>query len=188
MAKILKIMGLPRSGTNVTSLICKLNFNNYVCDNLHYNVDWLGWKHSYPMDINLLKTIEERTNNDVVFIFMYRDYTEWIDAIINRYSIDIGSEFLSYSFGNNGFIFNTPMGGEYYESIEHYYYKRIESYKLFLKSLPCKSIMINFSELKNQKEMIYKIKNKFELDLSQEDIIVVNKQISFNEKITNILI
>lgn len=181
-------MGLPRSGTNAMSLICKLNFNNYVCDKQHHDVDWLGWKHSYPMDINLLKTIEERTDNDVKFIFMYRDYTGWIDAIYNRYSIDTGSEFLSYSFGDNGFIFNTPMGGEYYESIEEYYFKRIESYMQFTELLPNKSIMINFSELKNQKEMINKIKNKFELDLSQEDIIVINKQISFNEKITNILV
>lgn len=185
MNKIIKVMGLPRSGTNAMNLIMNLNFEHYVCGiNYHY-VDLFGWKHAKPIDSQALKILEQRTNNDIKFIFMYRDFEDWRSAIHNRYSGENSGEFTDYSFGNDGFLFNTPMGVEYYDSMYDFYKKRVSLYNDFIDNNPQKGILINCGELNNQDILLNKIKNHFQLIPSNETFLNVNKIVTFNNTITH---
>lgn len=178
-------MGLPRSGTNAMNLIMNLNFDHYVCDMNYHWVDWLGWKHAKAPELNALNLIEKRTGNDVCFIFMFRDFDEWEYAVVNRYSGQASGEFTSYSFGHDGFIFNTPMGGEYYDNLYEFYQDRVNSYETFVEKNPQKSIILNFSDLKNQPELLEQIKKHFGLLKSNQEYVVVNKKVTFNNTLTN---
>jgi hypothetical protein len=185
MNKIVKVMGLPRSGTNAMNLIINLNFEHYVCGINYHNVDVFGWKHAKPPQKNILKLVEKRTNNDIKFIFMYRDFEDWQNAVFNRYSGKNSSEFTDYSFGDDGFLFNTPMGAEYYKTMYDFYIERIDLYKEFIKDHPKKGILINYKEIFNQNVLLNKIKEHFDLIPSYEQFINVNKIVTFNNTITH---
>lgn len=188
MSKIIKIMGLPRSGTNALTVLMNLNFDNYVCDIQHHSVDYLGWKHGYPIDIKALNLIEKRTNDEVVFIFLYRDFNEWRNAIYDRYSGEKSGEFLTYSFNhldNDGFLFNTPLGAELYDDMFDFYNKRINSYFDFCYANPTKGILIKYDELKNQKDLLEKLRVKFDLSKSEDDYTELKKIVTFNNRITS---
>jgi len=47
MESIVKIMGLPRAGTNAMNVLANLNFNNYVCNLRHNQIDFLGINKRY---------------------------------------------------------------------------------------------------------------------------------------------
>lgn len=181
---IVKVMGLPRSGTNALNVILTLNFNNYICGIQQHCVDFLGWKHTKAPDINTIKLIEKRTNDDVKFVFVTRDFEDWQSAIVNRFSGVNSSEFTTYSFGDDGFIFNTPFGGEFYETIGHFYKDRVASYQKFVQENDDRSILIDFKELKNQEVLLEKIRKKFNLVKSSDNYLILNKKVTFNNTIT----
>lgn len=188
MDKIIKIMGLPRSGTNALTVLMNLNFNNYVCDMQYHYVDYLGWKHAYPIDIRALNLIEKRINNEVVIIFLYREFNQWQESIYNRYSGQSSGEFTTYSFDfneNDGFIFNTPIGAELYKDLFEFYQNKVNSYKKFCDENPTKGILISYDELKNQKNLLEKLRIKFNLIKSEDTYIELKKMITFNNKITS---
>lgn len=181
-------MGLPRSGTNALTVLMNINFDDYVCDIQYHYVDYLGWKHAKPIDIKTLNLIEKRTNDEVVLIFLYRDFDNWRDAVYNRYSGQISGEFTTYSFDHNtndGFLFNTPLGAELYKDFFEFYQNRVDSYKDFCDKNSNKAILINYSELQNQKSLLEKIRLKFNLSKSENEYTELKKIITFNNQVTN---
>jgi len=189
MESIVKIMGLPRAGTNAINVLANLNFNNYVCNLRYGQIDFLGWKHSYAPNIDTINLIEKRSNIEIKFIFCFRDYEDWFDAINKRYSgSNKSSEFLDISFGYDGFLFNTPLGIEMYENVYDFYIKRVNSYIEFCNLHSNKGILINYNELKDQEKLLDKLKDNLSLEKSFDTYTYLKKKISFNNEVTSIKI
>jgi hypothetical protein len=186
MDTIIKVMGLPRSGTNAMNVLSNLNFDHYVCDRQKNGMDFLGWKHALPMDFHATSIVEKRCGIDVKFIFCYRDFTEWHKAIINRYYNQDSTEFRPYSFGNDGFIFNTPVGVEFYDNIYDYWSKYVDAYKIFCESYSDKAILIEYNELFDQQKLLDKLKTKLNLTQSFDDFTFLRKKVTFDNILTHI--
>ena len=77
------------------------------------------------------------------------------------------------------------MGGEYYDNLYEFYEDRVNSYKRFVEKNPQKSVILNFSDLKNQPKLLEHLKNHFGLIKSNEQYVVVNKKVSFNNTLTS---
>ena len=185
MSTIVKVMGLPRSGTNAVNVLVNLNFDHYVCDMQYHWVDFLGWKHALPVDIKAINLIEKRIQSEVKFIFCFRNFGEWEEAIHQRYSGQGSGEFTTYSFGEDGFLFNTPVGAELYDSMYDFYIKRIEAYQKFCDNNPGKAMMVNYRDIYDQKELLTRIENSLSLNKSFDDYTYLKKKISFENKITH---
>ena len=186
MDKILKIMGLPKSGTNASTVLTNLNFDNYVCDRQLDGMDFLGWKHALPPEINALNLVEKRCNIKTKFIFCYRDFSDWSNSIINNYSGDNSTEFRHFAFGQDGFLFNTPVGVEFYESIHDYYSQRVAAYQNFCSLKSSDAIMVNFDELKDQMKLLQRIQSELQLTKSFDEFTYLRKKVTFNNIITHI--
>jgi hypothetical protein len=185
MGAILKVMGLPRSGTNALNILVNLNFDHYVCDKHYHSVDFLGWKHSLPVKTDALNLIEKRINSEVKILFCYRNFGDWEEAIIQRYSGQASGEFTTYSFGSDGFLFNTPLGAELYESLYDFYIKRLEAYQKFCDDNPGKAIMVNYSEIFDQEKLLTRIESSLSLTKSFDKFTYLKKKISFENQVTH---
>jgi hypothetical protein len=185
MDTIIKVMGLPRSGTNALNVLLNLNFDHYVCDMQYHSVDFLGWKHSLAPNIDTIQLVESRINKTVKYLFCYREFGDWEEAILQRYSGPASGEFTTYSFGENGFLFNTPLGAEKYESLFDFYVKRLNSYQSFCDKYPEKGTMVNYREIFNQKDLLDRIQSQLNLKVSFDNYTYLKKKVSFENRLTS---
>lgn len=187
MKKIIKIFGLPRSGTNLLQILIPLNFKIETCLKKDFN-DYLGWKHSKPKPIENYNEISKITNENFLFIFSIRDFESWKNAYLNKHK---GSFEFPWSWANqkDKFIFNTPHGPELYDNIESFYQDRVKSYQDFCKENTDISLLIDYKDLlNNQCKVLQEVKDKFKLELAQEDFIRINKKINWHGEITGEII
>ena len=187
MNSIIKIFGIPRSGTNLLQALVPLNFKISTCLKSHFN-DYLGWKHAKPKDISNYKHIEEITKEKIIFLFSIREKESWKKAYLEKHR---GSFELPWEWAdkNDKFIFNTPHGPEIYDSIDIFYDSMIESYKNFSEKNSNLALIINYEDLlKDQIGVLQKIKDKFKLELAQESLIKINKKINWHGEITGEII
>jgi len=177
--KILKVYGLPRSGTNVVQTLLSYNFKNYVAQIADHNVHYLGWKHGWLLSDSTYNFVEKITKEQILFIFTYRDYNSWQEAIIKRHT---GTwEFPWHYWNRQGdkFVFNTPLGPEVYESMQDFYNKRHQDYQDFCNRHPRTTITINYKDLKNnQTRIVEQIQKKFNLELCVDQILTIKKTIN----------
>lgn len=177
--KILKFYGLQRTGTNVLYWLLTINFKEYVCDIAEHGAHYLGWKHWDPPSQNVISEIEHLTKEKIYFIFTHRKYDDWISAVKNRHQNTW--DFPERWSGSQKFIMNSPNGPELYDSPYEFYIKRQGKYKEFCELYPEQSIMIDFEELQtDQKNVILKIKNKFDLKLQYDQPIEIKKKINMS--------
>jgi hypothetical protein len=129
MKPILKIYGLPHTGTNVLYWLLILNFKTYTCSKDNFDMDYLGWKHGIPLSQEAIECIKYTTNEEPLFIITNRSYESWSEAILNRHhnTWEFPEKFQKEPY----FVFNTPMGIETYKSLQDFYEKRTEQYKTF---------------------------------------------------------
>jgi hypothetical protein len=187
MKKIIKFYGLPKTGTNVLYYLLSLNFPNFVANEQDHHVHYLGWKHGKPIGFDALQAVEKATNEKILFVFTYRDFTDWKKSVSEKH---VGGWEFPYAFWNykNQFLYNTPLGPEVYYSIWHFYKTYITAYQDFCKEHPSDSIIIDFKDLKsNQIKVVKQIKEKFNLELNYPDPIEIKKQIDSAGKIVNFL-
>jgi hypothetical protein len=190
MKTILKVMGLQRSGTNLLYQLLFQNFDNYVCTNHIYDLDWFGWKHSKPIDRELIDLYLSRKEEQeqIIFLFTIRYYLDWEYSILNNYSYPNKSgEFLKESFKDGeDILVYTPMGFTKYKSLRDYYDTMVESYLKFYELNKDISMIINYNSIKpnNQAGTLKKIQEKFNLIRSNENYIEIKNIVTFNGEIT----
>lgn len=183
MKTIIKIMGLPRTGTNLLNLVTALNFKEYTClhDRYLFDVDYLGWKHHYAPDIKTINLIEERTQESIIFLFTFREFSNWESAILKKHNYR--GEFLTRwqkDLKNGPIIYNTPHGPKFYYNLRQLYDDYNNSYEQFIKNNPKKSMAINYEELaENQSKIILSIKKYFSiLELTYNKPIPILKKVN----------
>jgi hypothetical protein len=171
MKNIIKIFGLPHSGTNIIHQLLNVNFTNYVCQKSHYNVHLFGWKHGTPKSIETYNKIESITKEKLLFIFTIRKYEIWKEKIK-----DLHGEFPPWC-DDSFFIFNTPMGPEMYSSKYNFYIDRINTYKSFCNDNHDRTILIEYEDIIHNKiEVLEKIKKQFNLEQAEENWVTINKK------------
>ena len=177
MKPILKVYGLPHSGTNVLYWLLTLNFETYTCSEAEFNMDYLGWKHGLPMSNEVIECVKAATNEQPLFIFTERSYDSWLEAILQRHQDTW--EFPSRYKDKDVFVFNTPAGIEVYKDSLDFYTKRMDLYKQFCSNHPEISLFVDFEDLKtNQNKTVQTIEDKFKLKRCYEDIIEIRKNVS----------
>jgi hypothetical protein len=179
MKKVIKIFGLPKTGTTVLNYLININFTNYSCQTAEFGLELYGWKHGLPKSIEEYKRIENITEEKLLFIFTKRDYKSWIDSINKDH---IGSwEFPFYFYKkeklNEGIIFNTPEGPKLYKDFQELHRSRMEKYISFnLKNIN-NSIIVDFEDIKNNKiKLLENIKNKFNLVQAENSWVTLDKK------------
>jgi hypothetical protein len=186
MKKILKLFGLPKSGTCVMLNLLNLNFTNYTCQLAEFNTDFYGWKHGTPKSVQEYKQIQTITDEKLLFVFTYRDFDSWKQSI---YKDHIGSWEFPFSFYkedklHNGLIFNTPMGPEIYNSFEDLYCKKTTAYQQFCDEYTSNTIIIDFQDIKNNKvRVLESIKEKFNLQQAEDFWVTLDKKHIFKNNV-----
>jgi hypothetical protein len=173
MKQILKIYGMPRTGTNVLQLLLALNFKTYVSNIGEHGVHYLGWKHGVPPSDNVIKHVKRVSNELPLFVFTNREYNTWSEAIKQRHQNTY--EFLERFSNKDVWFYNTPVGFEIYKDDLDFYTQRQNYYKEYCNTHKDTSIMIDFEDLKDkQTEVVLKIADKFNLELTTERDKVIN--------------
>jgi len=176
MKTIIKIMGLPRTGTNVIHALATLNFKNYVCAKAEHEQDYLGWKHGVPQKIEEYLELEKLTNETIKFIFTSRNFESWKEAYMTRH---IGSWENQIRFTNcKKTVFCTPIGLEIYNDLNDLHNLKMKAYQDFVNQNPSRAIIISFEDItENQENVVQKIKDKFNLELMDNRIFTIKKQL-----------
>lgn len=182
--KLIKLYGLPRSGTNLLNFLMSLNFNEITCGLEHNDIHYLGWKHGKPSNIETIKVIEKISDVDIKFVFIIRDFEGWKDAILNRHKGN--HPFPNHTFSENEgeLLYYTPMGYELYNNLEHLYEEYTTFYINYAKQNPTKCILVYYKDLQiDQVKVILQIKEKFGLCLVYDNPIPLIKQIQMSERL-----
>jgi hypothetical protein len=175
--RILKIYGLPRTGTNVLHWLLTVNFKNYVSDLSEFGTHYLGWKHGLPPSDNILEHIIKQTGEEVLFVFTKRDYDSWEEAVLTRHQNTW--EFPSRFQSNDCFFFNTPVGFEVYRDIKEYHDAKQDLYEDFCLRHPDISALVSFENLQsNQVQVVETLRDKFNLELNALTITSIPKRIN----------
>lgn len=179
MKTIIKILGLPRTGTNLMHMLASLNFKEYVCARGEHDQHYLGWKHGLPQKIEDYLKIEELTNETIKFIFTIRDFESWKESYTTKHfnSWENPSRFVD----SKKRVFVTPVGIEIYEDLRHLHFLKTEIYKDFAMQNPDKAIIVPFEDLvKDQREVVQRIRDKFNLELMNSNIFTIKKHLDSN--------
>jgi hypothetical protein len=172
-----KIFGLPKTGTNVLRYLLNINFNINVCQESHYSVDYLGWKHSVPQKIEAYNFFESKKNTKILFFMCLREYSSWEKSIAN-FAKNSSFEFDYAQDLKAPFIFYTPSGPELYKDSRHLYDEKNSKYLNFFLANDSNCFLVNFNDIKNnQKKLLLEIKNKFNIDPIEEEFIEIKKPI-----------
>jgi hypothetical protein len=175
--KIIKIFGLPKSGTNLIQLLLSINIKNYVCQfSDHPNTHYLGWKHGLPKNIKIYNILQESLNQKVYFIFMMRDFESWKNSIKTRHNNSY--EFPSRFFLEKGILYNTPHGPEYYDGLEELYNTYNQKYKEFAEQYQDRCLIVKIEDLqKDQIAVVNLIKDKFNFQLTNSSVCEIKKHL-----------
>lgn len=182
--KLLKLYGLPRSGTNLLNILMSLNFHDSTCTFGEHNVHYLGWKHGKPSSIEATRTVEKISNVDIKFIFIIRDLENWKESVLNRH---LGNwEFPNHTFSENEgeLLYSTPMGYELYRNLEHLYEEYTTFYKNYAEANPEKCILVYYKDLQeDQVNTVLQIKQKFDLSLVYKKPIPIIKKVQLTDRL-----
>jgi len=183
--KIVKVLGLPRTGTNLVQLLLNLNFKNYVCEECEHYQHYLGWKHGLPLPKETYETLERMTQEEIFFVLTTREYDSWQRAVAHKHigkSWEFPERF--HFHGNNPFVFVTPNQYEFYKDLREFYEVRTKAYSDFAEANPDRCYVVKFENLKTpegQKEEVLKLGKKFGLTFSQkEELIHISKQLDWD--------
>lgn len=190
MNKIIKIFGLPRTGTNLMEKACILNFKDQICQKADYHPDYhyLGWKHGKPKPIETYDIIGKHLNYEVYFIFMIREFKSWQKSIFTNHLNSWEFPLSYFNMGWDKFIYNTPIGPEFYKNALELYEEYNSAYISFFQNNPQRSIFITFEELSlSQKNSLFLIKEKFNLEYSHESFYEVKKRVDSGGRINDFI-
>ena len=173
MKPILKIYGLPHSGTNVVYALLNLNFETYTCSTANFGVDYLGWKHGFPMSLEVIEYVKITTREQPLFVFTYRDYESWEEALYRNNHCEFDTAY------TDKFVFHTPTETRVYSSPLDYYNALTDSYRMFQVANADISVEVSFEDLhSNQKRLVQTIGDKFNLKRCYEEVVEINKLIT----------
>jgi hypothetical protein len=182
--KLIKLYGLPRSGTNLLNFLMSLNFHETTCGFGEHNVHYLGWKHGKPSSIETVKVVEKVSGVDINFVFIIRDFEGWKEAILNRHLGNWEFPLHTFSMNEGELLYSTPIGYELYSNLEHLYEEYTTFYKNYEKQNPTKCILVYYKDLqKDQVKVILQIKERFGLSLVYPNPVPLIKQIQMSERI-----
>jgi hypothetical protein len=174
---VLKVYGLPRTGTNVTELLLALNFECLVAtqdESSHPNIHYLGWKHGLPPALTEWEPIEQFMSQKVYCVFTHRPYESWVEAVTTRHSP-------SHEFPRaitRGVLFATPIKNEYYPSYRDLYMRYQQAYEAFARQHPERAIVVNFDDLlSNQQQVVTLVAERFGLD-HRDPVVNITKKVS----------
>lgn len=179
MKKILKLFGLPRTGTNVTHYLLALNFKNYVSTYCQHTQHYLGWKHGLPKRTCTYEKIELLTEEEICFVFTLRNFKEWEDAILEKH-FQCSWEFPPQFKSRSPLVYMTPNGPEIYNNFCHLHSSYELAYKTFALENDSRCYLLDFKNLKTpegQKSEMTKIYNKFSLDKNYDVFLPMLKKI-----------
>lgn len=184
MNTIIKIYGLPRSGTNLLHFLFSLNFYEPLCGHDHHGIHYLGWKHSKPSDVDTIKLIEKLSNVSIKFIFIIRNFDDWKQSILDKHIGIHPFTHPTYSNNEGELLYQTPNGFEKYENFYHLYTEYINSYSNFINNNPDNSLLIAYEDLQmSQEDVIIKVKEKFNLSMVYKNPMPVYKTVQMNERL-----
>lgn len=176
--KIIKIFGLPKSGTNLLELLLSINIKNYVCQFAdHPNMHYLGWKHGLPQDMVTYNNLQKQTKQKIYFIFAIREFESWKESIKNRH---FGSHEFPSRLGNleKEAFYNTPIGPNYYNNLEDLYNTYNNKYKEFAEQYQDRCLIVKFEDLqKDQTAVVNLVKDKFNFELTNSSICEIKKHL-----------
>jgi len=173
MKPILKIYGLPHSGTNAVYALLNLNFETYTCSTANFGVDYLGWKHGHLMSAEVIEYVKITTGEQPLFVFTYRSYESWSEALARNKHCEFDTDY------TDRFVFHTPTGTQVYASCLDYYNALTDSYRMFQAANADISVEVDFDDLRsNQKRLVQTIGDKFNLKRCYNEVVEINKLIT----------
>jgi hypothetical protein len=177
MKVILKMFGMPRTGTNLLHLLMTLNFKNYVCGKAEHDEDFLGWKHGVPRDMGHYLELEKLSNESVRFVFTSREFESWKKSYTTKHfaSWENPSRF---AIRKDRVVFCTPVGMEIYRDLRDLYDTKTDIYHSFCQLNPDRAMIVPFELMtRDQEETVRFIQDKFDLERTQEHIVTIPKHI-----------
>jgi hypothetical protein len=180
---VVKVYGLPRTGTNVTELLLAMNLQCYVAaqdEFSHPNMHYLGWKHGLPPTLAEWEPIEQFLNQKVYCVFMQRPYESWVEAVTKRHNP-------SHEFPRpiaRGILYATPLKHEYYPSYRDLHTHYDEHYSAFAQAHPERAVTVPFDLLRsNQEEVVRTVAERFGLPRRQT-LVTIDKPITSAGKLS----
>ena len=178
MKVILKMFGLPRTGTNLLHLLLNLNFKNYVCGKAEHNQDHFGWKHAVPRDIEHYLELEGITGETIRFLFTSRGFESWQNSYLNFSEIHQWESPKQFR-GGDKFVFCTPVGMEIYRDLRDLYDTKTDIYRSFCQLNPDRAMIVPFELMtRDQEGTVRFIQDKFGLERAQKHIVTIPKHIN----------
>lgn len=176
MRRVVKIFGLPRTGTNLLHHLMAVNFKEHIATAAEHGVDHLGWKHGLPLPIGSYDFLGKVLGEELSFVFTRRDFDSWRQAYETRHS---GTwENPNRYRSKDKFVFVTPMGPQIYGSIREYYEKHMGAYEDFARANPSRSCLVDFHLLTDQQEDVVRyLQTTLNLEPSQPKPCTISKRI-----------
>lgn len=178
MKTILKMFGMPRTGTNLLHWLMVLNFRNYVCAKSEHDEDHLGWKHGVPRNLAHYLELENMIGESVRFVFTTREYESWRASYCTKHfgSWENPSR---YAVLKDGVIFCTPIGMEIYKNHRELYDTKMGAYEAFCRENPYRAMIIPFELLtKDQERAVIQIRDRFGLEMTHKEVVTLPKQLT----------
>lgn len=164
--KAIKIFGLPRSCTNLTTVLLRSNFKCIVLDNNPC------WKHGFNTHQGRTIKIENFETNDLKFVVCTKHPLEWLWSLFcfeNETKLKkkkTKEEFLK----NNSWHYKEMTPIEAYNKLNLHWLKM---------SAPKNIYQIKSEDLqKNQIQELKKIKKYFDLELKNETFLRIQNKVS----------
>lgn len=180
MRVILKMFGMPRTGTNLLHMLMTLNFKNYVCGKAEHEQDFLGWKHGVPQDMSHYLELEKIANESVRFVFTSREFESWEKSYTTKHfaSWENPSRF---AVNKGKVVFCTPVGLEIYRDLRDLYETKANAYQAFCRLNPDRTMIVPFELMtKDQAEAVLFVQEKFSLERTQAHVVTIPKHINSN--------
>lgn len=174
--KVVKIFGLPRTGTNLLHHLMAVNFKEHIATTAEHGVDHLGWKHGLPLPIESYGFLGKVLREELLFVFTKRNFDSWLEAFETRHKNTW--EYPNRYQQKDTFVFVTPMGPQIYGSIREYYEKHMGAYEAFVEANPSRSCLVDFELLSNrQEEVVRRLQTALALEPSQLGPCTISKRI-----------
>lgn len=172
--KAIKIFGLPRSCTNLVTILLRTNFKCIVLDNFPC------WKHGFNAYENEELHYQDKVINDLRFVVCLKHPMDWLWSLYNF------ENKTKIKFGRNKGHFLTQASWHYknlgLNPLEAY--NVMNSHWLTISKNPSILQKIKFEEVdKNQIEVLQRIQSKFELEKKHEEFKTIKEVVAPSGKI-----
>ena len=172
--KAIKIFGLPRSCTNLVTILLRTNFKCIVLDNFPC------WKHGFNTYENEELHYQDKVISDLRFVVCLKHPMDWLWSLYNF------ENKTKIKFGRNKGHFLTQVSWHYknlgLNPLEAY--NVMNSHWLTISKNPSILQKIKFEEVdKNQIEVLQRIQSKFELEKKHEEFKTIKEVVAPSGKI-----